>query len=38
MTLPSDVHAHERSLALVQRFAAAFVDLDTASAVEEMTH
>jgi len=37
MTLPSDVHAHERSLALVQRYAAAFVELDTASAVEEMT-
>lgn len=38
MTLPSDVHAHERSLALVQRYAAAFVELDTASAVEEMNH
>ena len=36
MTLPSDVHAHERSLALVQRYAAAFAELDTASAVEEL--
>ena len=36
MTLPSDVHAHERSLALVQRYAAAFVELDTPSAAEEL--
>ncbi len=38
MTIPSDVHAHERSLALVRRYAAAFVELDTESAVEEIRH
>lgn len=36
MTLPSDVHAHERSLALVQRYVAAFDELDTVSAIAEL--
>jgi hypothetical protein len=37
VTLLSDAHAHERSLALVQRYAAAFVDLDTPRAVTCVT-
>ena len=36
MTLPSDVHASERSLALVRRYAAAFSELDTLSAVDAL--
>jgi hypothetical protein len=34
VTLLSDVHATERSLALVQRYAAAFAELDTPAAIE----
>ena len=37
ITVLSNVHAHERSLALVQRYAAAFADLDTPAAVNRIT-
>jgi len=37
VTVLSNVHAHERSLALVQRCAAAFADLDTPDAVSRIT-
>ena len=37
ITVLSNVHAHERSLALVQRYAAAFADLDTPGAVAQIT-
>ena len=37
ITVLSNVHAHERSLALVQRYAAAFADLDTPGAVALIT-
>jgi len=37
MTLPSDVHAPERSLALVCRYAAAFDELDTPAAVGQLS-
>jgi hypothetical protein len=36
VTLLSDVHARERSLALVERFASAFAELDTLEALEEL--
>lgn len=36
ITVLSNVHAHERSLALVQRYAAAFADLDTPAAVDRI--
>lgn len=37
ITVLSKVHAHERSLALVRRYAAAFADLDTPAAAERIT-
>jgi hypothetical protein len=36
ITLLSDVHAQERTSALIRRYAAAFVELDTPSAVEQI--
>lgn len=36
MTLPSDVHTHDRSLALVCRYATAFAELETPAAVREL--
>ena len=36
VTLMSDVHRHEVSLALAQRFAAAFVELDTRGALDDL--
>lgn len=37
VTLPSDAHAHERSLALVRRYAAAYTELDTPAAIDEIS-
>jgi hypothetical protein len=36
VTLLSDVHEYERSLALVRRYASAFAELDTPAAVESL--
>jgi hypothetical protein len=36
ITLLGNVHPHDRSLALVERFAAAFAELETAAAVANL--